>query len=108
MARLEFKTAGFEQRTVELKPGINRLGRTSYSDIQIEELTVSAAHCEVVLGCGQVSVRDCGSTNGTFVDGTPVSDAILLPGQTLRLGDVELLVAETEIPISVPKFELPT
>jgi pSer/pThr/pTyr-binding forkhead associated (FHA) protein len=62
----------------------------------------------VLLGCGQVSVRDCGSTNGTFVDGTPVKESILLPGQTLRVGDVELLVADTEIPISIPEFEAPT
>lgn len=105
MARLEFKTAGFEERAVELRLGINRLGRAADSDVYLEHPTVSGAHCEVVLGCGQLSVRDCGSTNGTFVDGTPVQEAILLPGQTLRVGDVELLVAETEVPVSIPKFE---
>ncbi len=59
------------------------------------------------MGCGQLSVRDCGSTNGTFVDGIPVREAVLLRGQTLRLGDFELLVADTEVPISIPKFEMP-
>jgi pSer/pThr/pTyr-binding forkhead associated (FHA) protein len=108
MARLEFKLSGFERRVVELKLGITRLGRAPDSDVRVDDLTVSATHCEVLLGCGRVSVRDCGSTNGTFVDGIPVQDAVLLPGETLRLGDVELVVADTEIPISIPKFEPPT
>ena len=52
-------------------------------------------------------MRDCGSTNGTFVDGTPIREAVLLRGQTLRLGTVELLVTDTEMPISIPKFDVP-
>lgn len=107
MAKLECKTAGVEARMVELKLGLNRLGRAPHNDVQLEHPTVSGTHCEINLGCGQVSVRDCGSTNGTFVDGTPIQDAILLPGQTLRLGDVELLVADTDLPITIPKFEAP-
>ena len=107
MAKLEFRTAGFEERVVELKLGINRLGRAPDNDVRVEHPTVSGNHCEILLGCGQVSVRDCGSTNGTFLDGTPIRDAVLLAGQTLSLGDVQLLVAATDIPISIPKFEVP-
>ncbi len=107
MAKLQFKTDGAGAPSVELRLGTNRLGRALDCDVHIENPTVSATHCEVLLGCGQLSVRDCGSTNGTFVDGIPVQDAVLLQGQTLRLGAVELLVAETEVPVSIPKFELP-
>ena len=39
---------------------------------------------------GNLVVRDLQSTNGTFVDGKTVNEAILRPGQILRLGDVEL------------------
>jgi len=107
MARLQFKTAGFEERVVNLNLGINRLGRAQDSHVLVEHLTVSGAHCEVLLGDGQITVRDCGSTNGTFVDGKPVQNAILLPGQTLRVGEVELLVADTEVAVRIPKFEPP-
>lgn len=106
MARLECKTAGIEPRLVELKLGVNRLGRSPENDVCLNHLTVSSVHCEVVLGCGQVSVRDCSSTNGTFMDGIPVREAILLPGQTLRLGDVELVMANADMPVSIPKFEV--
>jgi pSer/pThr/pTyr-binding forkhead associated (FHA) protein len=107
MARLQLKTTGLQERVVELKLGLNRLGRAPECDVQLDHPTVSATHCEVLLGCGEVSVRDCGSTNGTFLDGTPVQDARLIAGQTLRLGDVELLVDDTAVPVNIPKFELP-
>lgn len=107
MAKLELKTNTRAAHSFELRPGTNRLGRTTDCDVSIDHPTVSATHCEVLLGCGGLSVRDCGSTNGTFVDGTPVQEAVLLRGQTLRLGEVEFRVADTEIPISIPKFEVP-
>ena len=107
MARLECKTEGMEHRVVDLKLGVNRLGRSTENDVCLNHFTISSAHCEVVLGCGQVSVRDCASTNGTFLNGKPVQEAVLLPGQILRLGEVELLVADTEVPVAIPKFEKP-
>lgn len=107
MAKLQFKTAGCEAQVVELKPGVNRLGRSPENDVCLDHPSVSGAHCELELGCGRISLRDCGSTNGTFLDGTLVQAATLLQGQTLRLGNVELLVADTEIPVCIPKFEVP-
>ena len=35
-------------------------------------------------------VKDLGSTNGTFIGGDKITSAILMPGQRLLLGDVEL------------------
>jgi hypothetical protein len=108
MATLELKTAGFEPRLIELRPGINRLGRSPNNDVRLDHSTVSAHHCEVILGCGELSVRDCASTNGTFLDGAPVRQAVVAPGQTLRVGAVELLVAGVDIPVSIPRFDAPT
>ncbi|HZR19713.1 MAG TPA: FHA domain-containing protein [Verrucomicrobiae bacterium] len=105
MARLQFKAGGYGER--ELRAGTNRLGRAEHNDLSIDHLSVSGTHCEVVLGCGQITVRDCNSTNGTFVDGRPVKEAPLREGQTLRLGEVELLVTDADIPVSIPKFEAP-
>jgi pSer/pThr/pTyr-binding forkhead associated (FHA) protein len=107
MAKLQFKTQGFENHAIELRLGVNRLGRALGNDIQLYDHTVSGTHCEVTVGCGQISVRDCGSTNGTFLDGTLIQDAVLHPGQALRLGDVELLVTDISVPVSIPKFDLP-
>lgn len=107
MARLVLKTAGTEDRVIELNLGVNRLGRSSVCDVQIEHPTVSATHCEIVLTNDGVVVRDCASANGTFVEGERIKEATLLAGQTLHLGEVELLVETTDIIIAVPKFDLP-
>ncbi len=107
MARLHVTSEGFEGQLIELKLGINRLGRHPANDFEIDHPTVSSRHCEIILSQDEVRVRDCSSTNGTFVDGQVVWDSPLTPGQTLRLGDVELLVESTEFNIAIPRFELP-
>ena len=107
MASLLIKSDGFHNQVVELKLGLNRFGRSPANDFQIEHPTVSAHHCEVVLRDGEVLVRDCDSTNGTFLDGEPVHEQTLHAGQVLRLGDIEMLVESTDVRIAIPKFEVP-
>ena len=105
MARLLIKTGGFENQTFELRLGANRVGRDPDCDFPIDHPTVSSNHCELVLSGEGVLIRDCGSTNGTFVNGDPVKEAWLLPGQTVNLGDVELFVESTEVNVAIPKYE---
>jgi pSer/pThr/pTyr-binding forkhead associated (FHA) protein len=107
MARLVVKSAGFDDRVIELNLGVNRLGRGPKSDFQIEHPTVSTRHCEIVLSDQGIAVRDCDATNGTFVDGRRIRETRLAAGQTLRLGEVELLVETTEVSIAIPKFDTP-
>ncbi len=103
MARLLIKTKGLEQRTLELRPGVNRIGRDANCDFSIEEDTVSSTHCEIIVAEGGVTVRDCGSTNGTRINnGDPIKEARLFPGQTLQLGYVELFVENTDVKIPTP------
>jgi len=107
MARLVIKSAGFGDRVIELNLGVNRFGRSPKGDVQIEHPSVSALHCEIVLTNDAVVVRDCASTNGTFVNGRRIQEAKLSAAQTLHLGEVELLVETTEVAISIPKFDMP-
>lgn len=107
MARLLIKTEGLENRTLELRLGVNHVGRDTDCDFPINHPTVSTCHCELELSAEGVLLRDCDSTNGTFVNGDPVKEAWLLPGQTVNLGDVELFVESTEINIAIPKYERP-
>ena len=107
MASLVIRSAGFDGRVIELNLGVNRLGRSPKNDVQIEHLTVSASHCEIVLADDGVWVRDCGSANGTFVSGERITEARLSAGQILLLGEVELLVETTDVTIAIPQFEMP-
>jgi pSer/pThr/pTyr-binding forkhead associated (FHA) protein len=107
MATLLIKSQGFDGQIIQLKMGPNRFGRSSKNDFQIEDATVSAHHCDIILGDAQVTVVDRDSTNGTYVDSKRVKEAILSAGQTLRLGDVDFLVESTEVSIAIPKFDRP-
>jgi pSer/pThr/pTyr-binding forkhead associated (FHA) protein len=110
MARLLIKTAGLERELIELKLGSNVIGRSPDSDFPLAHPTISTMHCELVLTDAGVTLRDLESTNGTFVNGQPVREIVLLPGHIVRLGDVELLVETTKIKVAIPKFanvELP-
>jgi len=106
VARLIVKSEGFNNQVIDLHLGVNRVGRSPDNDFQIEHSTISARHCELVLGSDHITVRDCESTNGTFVGGQAVREATLVAGQTLCLGDVELFVESTEVNIAIPKFEI--
>src|SRR5437870_3895753 len=106
MARLLIKSAGFSNQVLELKLGINHLGRAPENDFQIEHPTISATHCEVVLEEGMLILHDCDSTNGTFVRGCSVKEATLTAGQTFCLGDVEFFVESTDVTIAIPRFDV--
>jgi pSer/pThr/pTyr-binding forkhead associated (FHA) protein len=110
MAKFLIKTVEGQSRLIHLHLGISRIGRSPDADHQIEHPTVSGFHCELELTETGVTIRDLESTNGTFVDGRQVRTARLCAGQTVRLGQVELVVESTDIRIAVPKFvdpELP-
>ena len=108
MARLQIKTEGFENQTLELRPGVNRVGRSPDCDFPIDHPTVSTMHCELILTTDGVILRDCGSTNGSFLNGDPVKEEVrLMAGQTVTLGDVELFVETTQANVVIPQYERP-
>jgi hypothetical protein len=95
MPRLLVNPGSAQQWEIPLKPGANTLGRGPACDGQIEHDSVSGTHCQVVVNGNTVSVKDLGSTNGTFVNGAAVQEALLAPGQRLQLGGVEMeLIAD--------------
>jgi len=105
MARLLVKTDGLKLRTLELRLGANRVGRNPDAEFTLTDPSVSFTHCEFILSQDGVFVRDCDSTNGTFVNNEMVKAARLESGQTVRLGDVELTVESTDVTIAIPKIE---
>ena len=105
MARLLIKTAGLENRILELRLGVNRVGRDPECEFCIDHPTVSSVHCEIALSNDGVYIRDCDSTNGTFVNGERVMEKWIDAGNEVRLGDVELLVESTDANVAIPKFD---
>src|SRR5579884_847159 len=54
---------------VALSEGVARVGSAQGNELTLQDPTVSRVHCELRVRSGSVVVRDCGSTNGTYVEG---------------------------------------
>lgn len=101
MAKLVVLSAGLNGRSHEIVDKTT-IGRVEDNSFQIAEPSVSSHHCEVVLRGSDVVVRDLNSTNGTFINGEKISESVLKPGQTLRLGQIELQILTEGMPVPPP------
>ncbi|MDD5140675.1 MAG: FHA domain-containing protein [Verrucomicrobiales bacterium] len=90
MAKLVIQNQGMTGRACELHTDRTTIGRVEDNTFQIADPSVSSHHCEVHLRGSDIFIRDLNSTNGSFIDGNKIEESILKPGQTLRLGQVEL------------------
>ncbi len=90
MAKLVVLSEGFTGLTCELKVDKTTVGRLEDNAFQIPEPSVSSHHCELTRRGADLLVKDLNSTNGTFINGEKVAEAVLKPGQILRLGQVEM------------------
>jgi|ERR1022692_1124114 pSer/pThr/pTyr-binding forkhead associated (FHA) protein len=90
MAKLVVLSPEQKGRSYELKVDKTTIGRVEDNTFQITESSVSSHHCEVLLRGSDVVIKDLNSTNGSFINGEKISESVLKPGQTLRLGQIEL------------------
>jgi pSer/pThr/pTyr-binding forkhead associated (FHA) protein len=104
MARLVILSEGFTGKAHELKVEKTTIGRVDDNIFPIPEASVSSHHCEVLLRGSEVVVHDLNSTNGTFLNGRQVTgEAVIRPGQILRLGQVELRLESAGAEKAPPK-----
>lgn len=76
--------------TYALTRRVTVLGRGTEADLRLEDPGVSRRHAEIVLS-DPPRINDLGSTNGTLVDGAPVSSAELYDGARVGLGSTTLV-----------------
>lgn len=118
MVKLQVLNGSLAGQSYELKVAKTTVGRVEDNSFQLAEPSVSSHHCEILLSGSDVVVKDLNSTNGSFIDGNKIAEAVLKPGQTLRLGQVDLRIddgsplpaapvpaaaAEAPAPVSGPK-----
>ncbi|MCO6413761.1 MAG: FHA domain-containing protein [Thiogranum sp.] len=75
------------------------VGRHADCDIVIAERYVSRRHAEVLVRDNRLFVRDLQSTYGTLVNGRPVTECELQPGDEIRIDRVVFVVRQ---PPAVP------
>ncbi|MSQ02200.1 MAG: FHA domain-containing protein [Myxococcales bacterium] len=66
------------------------LGRSDRCVVVLPEPASSRVHAEIVCDAGVATLRDNGSSNGTFVNGRRVRERRLEDGDRIRIGTVEL------------------
>ena len=78
-------------RPAETPPGSTKIGRAGDNDIVIPDVLASRHHATLVPTAAGTEIRDNRSINGTFVNGARVATALLNDGDTVTIGNVDLV-----------------
>jgi signal transduction histidine kinase len=71
---------------IPLRDGIQRIGRDSQCEIQIDDTETSRNHAEIHCDAGNSILKDLGSSNGTFVNGERTQNQSLKAGDFIQIG----------------------
>jgi|APCry1669188910_1035180.scaffolds.fasta_scaffold03625_2 uncharacterized protein len=97
---------GVPPRTQAILKPRTVIGRVN-GDILLQDPRCSSTHAELLLEGMTLRIRDLGSTNGTLLDGKPVTDQVWLPGTKVQIGGHELTLEDlSAAPLLGPKGTL--
>lgn len=82
-----FKSDGTRRDFPLTKPRVV-VGRKPKCDLRIPLSSVSRQHCEITIDDQRVSIRDLGSSNGTYHNNVRVQEAVLSAGDEIVVGPV--------------------
>lgn len=75
---------------------ITSVGRNADQDISLADPSVSRSHAVLESDERGVTVRDLGSTNGTFVNGERIESRLLTAGDAIAFGKTRMRVEESD------------
>lgn len=85
-----------EPLTFRLSPGaVKTVGRAAAADLILDAALVSRVHCRLEASEESLEIVDLDSTNGVYVNGSRVARAHVIPGDTLKIGRVALMVGRS-------------
>ncbi len=67
------------------------LGRSSSSDVFLDDVTVSRSHAKIESTSSGFSLKDSGSLNGTYVNNSSITEHVLHSGDQIQIGKFHLL-----------------
>jgi hypothetical protein len=91
--RLVVEKGSNKAQTIRLRGLETIIGRRHGCDLRIPSASVSRRHCLLAYRDDYVTVEDLNSSNGTFLNGAPVSGKeVVRPGDRLEVGPVTFVV----------------
>ena len=91
MAKVIVSLNGQVQQEVALLKSRLTLGRRPNNDVVLDHLTVSGQHAAIDTAPGGSFILDLGSTNGTLVNGQPITKHLLQDGDVIDIGKCKLM-----------------
>lgn len=97
----EAEALGLARQTIVVKAGNSVreftkgrvvIGRGRDADFRVNDPNVSRRHAVILWDEGRLVVQDLNSTNGTIVNGYPVSTTVLRPNDVLVVGECRMTV----------------
>lgn len=106
MSKLVIHLPNGATRDIALDRDRITIGRRPDNDLCLAYPAVSADHAEIITIAGDSFLHDCGSTNGTLVNGQPITKHFLRDHDKIDIGRHELVYlmndAEIVAPLPVP------
>jgi CRP-like cAMP-binding protein/Pyruvate/2-oxoacid:ferredoxin oxidoreductase delta subunit len=91
LPRVEVAKGSRAGEVLQLKPAQTIFGRMPDLDYPFSDQGVSRLHCTIVNDNGVFTIKDGGSTNGTFVNNVQIDEKELRDGDIIQLGVVEMI-----------------
>jgi pSer/pThr/pTyr-binding forkhead associated (FHA) protein len=89
MPKLTIRSESGEATSHDLVEDTYTIGRAPENSIRLEDNSVSGRHAELAVVAENCWLKDLGSTNGTLINGQPVTEAQLRAGDRIRFGKVD-------------------
>lgn len=67
------------------------IGRLPQSEIQVHDAFISRVHCGIGYVNNQFTLKDLGSTNGTYRNGSRAFEGVLSSGDKIQVGNTTLI-----------------
>jgi transcriptional regulator with GAF, ATPase, and Fis domain len=81
---------GGTKKVYPLAKDVVNIGRSSKSDIKLNNNSISRMHCRFIRTEGGFKVKDLGSRNGTFVNRVKVDEYLVADGDEVSIGDIQM------------------
>lgn len=91
MATLIYKRADGTQKSCELDGKPLNFGRLPEAELQVRDAFISRVHACINYVNGTFILKDLGSTNGTYRNGTRVYECNLTSGDKIQVGNAALI-----------------